>query len=219
MTTIEHALVGTDLILASGLHRRFGWQLAALGGVCAVLPDWDGLTILYSVPLFDTAHRAWGHGLFTAAVLAVVTAIFDYRFDCMQRLTLFAGRLLRMKMPDSVQYRHNEFSLIRFIVWCIAAIAAAYSHLLADIVVSGTATLSDWDVKIFYPFSDKGIVMPLVPWGDAGNTVILLFGMFAMLYWKKQIQAVAVITLFGVCCYTLTYSYLRYVVEDFLSVL
>ena len=39
MTTLEHAMVGANLVLASGLNRRFGWQLVAVAGVCAVLPD------------------------------------------------------------------------------------------------------------------------------------------------------------------------------------
>ncbi|GHT22981.1 hypothetical protein FACS189419_06300 [Planctomycetales bacterium] len=125
MTTIEHALFGTDLVLAAGLNRRFGWQLAALAGAC---------------------------------------------------------------------------------VWVVVAVIASYSHLLADIIVSGTATLADWDVKIFFPFSDKGIVYPLVPWGDVGNTVILLLGMFTMLRWNNRVRTTAVITILSVIAYSTTRS-------------
>ena len=46
MQALEHAMLGGGLVLAAGLHRRFGWQLAASAAVCATLPDWDGLTVL-----------------------------------------------------------------------------------------------------------------------------------------------------------------------------
>ncbi|GHT15219.1 hypothetical protein FACS1894170_12720 [Planctomycetales bacterium] len=206
MTTIEHALLGADLVLAAGLNRRFGWQLAAFAGVCAVLPDWDGLTILWSVPLFDTAHRSWGHGLLTSAFVAVFFALLDYRFDLMQRVAGFFRRLLRVQIPDTLLRRRQQLSFFEACIWIAVAIVASYSHLLADIIVSGTATLSDWDVKIFFPFSDKGIVYPLVPWGDVGNTVILLLGMFAMLRWNNRVQTIAVITLSLVIAYSTTRS-------------
>ncbi|GHT40760.1 hypothetical protein FACS189443_1560 [Planctomycetales bacterium] len=203
MTTIEHALLGADLVLAAGLNRRFGWQLAALAGVCAVLPDWDGLTILWSVPLFDTTHRSWGHGLLTSAVVGVFFALIDYRFDLMQRVAGFFRRLLRVQIPDTLLQRRQQLSFSGACIWVAVAIVASYSHLLADIIVSGTATLADWDVKIFFPFSDKGIVYPLVPWGDVGNTVILLLGMFAMLRWNNRVQTIAVITLSLVIAYSM----------------
>ncbi|MDR0871658.1 MAG: metal-dependent hydrolase [Planctomycetaceae bacterium] len=203
MTTIEHALLGADLVLATGLNRQFGWQLAALAGACAVLPDWDGLTILWSVPLFDTAHRAWGHGLLSSAVVAVFFALLDYRFDLMQRFAGFFVRLLRVQVSDALLQRRQPLSFSGTCVWVGAAISASYSHLLADIVVSGTATLADWDVKIFFPFSDKGIVYPLVPWGDVGNTIILLSGMFAMLRWNNRVQTIAIIILSLVIAYSI----------------
>jgi len=86
MTTLEHAMVGANLVLASGLNRRFGWQLVAVAGVCAVLPDWDALTILWSVPLFDAAHRTWGHALLLCFTITAMFALLDYRLDLMTRL-------------------------------------------------------------------------------------------------------------------------------------
>jgi len=46
MTTYEHAMLGITGALAAGLHRRYGWQIVAMAGVTAVLPDWDGLSLL-----------------------------------------------------------------------------------------------------------------------------------------------------------------------------
>ena len=51
MTTIEHAFLGANLVLATGLDKKYGWQAVALAAVCANLPDWDGLTLLWDVSL------------------------------------------------------------------------------------------------------------------------------------------------------------------------
>lgn len=46
MTVYEHAMIGINGALAMGLQRRHGWQIIALAGFAAVLPDLDGLTLL-----------------------------------------------------------------------------------------------------------------------------------------------------------------------------
>lgn len=45
MTTFEHAMLGANGVVASGLHDRFGWRLVALAAIAAIVPDWDGLTV------------------------------------------------------------------------------------------------------------------------------------------------------------------------------
>lgn len=208
MTTLEHAMVGANLVLGSGLHRSWGWQLVALGGFCALLPDWDGLTILWSVPLFDTAHRVWGHALLPCFVITTIFALLDYRCDFMTRCARFFVRWSKVKIPaieerpELLQLR-KTFPFRGICVWMIVGIVAACSHLLADLVVSGTATLADWELKLFWPFSDRGFVYPLVPWGDVGNMLILILGMFAMLRWKNHVQSIAVCSLLGVVGYSL----------------
>ena len=207
MTTLEHAMVGANLVLAGGLDRRFGWQLVAVAGVCAALPDWDGFTILWSVSLFDVAHRSWGHGLLPCLIVAAVFALLDYRFDFMTRLAQCFSRWIKTTIPAKQLERRRTFTLSGAVVWMTVAAVAALSHLLADMVVSGTATLSDWDVKLLWPFSDRGFVYPLVPWGDIGNMLILIAGMFAMLRWKNRIQSIAALTLLGVVGYTLMHGF------------
>ncbi len=203
MTTLEHALVGANLVLASGLNRRFGWQLVAVAGVCAVMPDWDGLTILWSVPLFDAAHRVWGHAFLPCFLVAALFAVLDYRFDFMARWAQAFSRWINTGIPPEQLERRRCLTVYGAAVWIAVGIIAACSHLLTDMVVSGTATLSDWDVKLLWPFSDRGFVYPLVPWGDAGNMLIMIGGMFAMLRWKNRIQSSAIVTLCGVVGYTL----------------
>ena len=78
---------------------------------------------------------------------------------------------------------------------------AAISHLLADTLVSGTATLPHWEVRWAWPFSDRGWVFALVPWGDPGMTIIFVAGTFAALRWKAQCGWIAQGTLACVACY------------------
>jgi hypothetical protein len=113
VTTFEHAMLGINGALAAGLHGRYEWRVAALAGMAAIAPDWNGLTILGGVELFDHAHRAW----------------------------------------------------------------------------------------VFWPFSSRGFVFPLVRWGDIGVTIIFVVSMFAMIRKLASIQAIALITLTLVLMY------------------
>ena len=60
-----------------------------------------------------------------------------------------------------------------------------------NLVVSGGAQLTDWELKLLWPFSPRGFIYPLVPWGDPGVSVILVAGMFAMWRWRDRLQSVA----------------------------
>jgi hypothetical protein len=66
MTVYEHALVGIDGALALGLQRPHGWQIVALAGFATLLPDFDGLTILFGIQCYADGHRLWGHNLLVA---------------------------------------------------------------------------------------------------------------------------------------------------------
>ena len=74
MTTYEHAMVGIDGALALGLQRRHGWQIVALAGLAANLPDCDGLTILFGVHAYAEGHRVWAHNLLIAGLLAAIVS-------------------------------------------------------------------------------------------------------------------------------------------------
>ena len=197
MTTIEHALLGANLVLATGLEKKFGWQLVALSAVCAVVPDWDGLTILWSVSLFDVVHRAWGHNLLVCSLVALFIAVFDYRHDMITRTTRRLVRWTKFAVPEDRLTVRSVFSWSGLMLWFFVALIATYSHLLGDMVFSGTATLSDWGLKLFLPFSDRGFVYPLISWGDVGATIIFVLGMFALLRWKNRTALIARLTLVG----------------------
>ena len=92
MTTYEHAMLGIDGVLALGLHRRYGWQIVAAGGCAAVLPDWDGLTLLLGANCYAAAHRVWGHNLLVAGLLGAALGWVLYRFDFLTNVQQRAAR-------------------------------------------------------------------------------------------------------------------------------
>ena len=58
MTTYDHAMLGVCGVLATGCQRRYGWPLVATAAVAAVLPDWDGLSLLFGAAAFDCDRAA-----------------------------------------------------------------------------------------------------------------------------------------------------------------
>jgi membrane-bound metal-dependent hydrolase YbcI (DUF457 family) len=201
MTTIEHALLGANLVLATGLEKKFGWQLVALSAVCAVVPDWDGLTILWSVSLFDVAHRAWGHNLLVCSLVALFIAAVDYRHDVVTRTARRLVQWMKFAVPEDRLAIRVIFSWSGLMLWFFVALIATWSHLVGDLVFSGTATLSDWGLKLLLPFSERVFVYPLISWGDVGVTIIFVLGMFAMLRWKNQTAWIARLTLIAAIGY------------------
>lgn len=199
VTTFEHAMLGINGAIAAGLHRRFAWRIAALAGVAAISPDWDGLTIIGGMDLFDHAHRAWGHSIFTCVVLGCVLAGLDYRFDLVgQGERPFCWAL---RIPSKARATRPNRSWRRLAIWLTVAIIAAMSHLAADVVYSGAEELSDWHLQLLWPFSSQGFVFPMVHWGDVGVTIIFVIGMFAMVRQREWIQPIALITLTLVLVY------------------
>jgi hypothetical protein len=195
LTTFEHAMLGMNGALAVGLHRQYRWQVVALAGVAAVSPDWDGLTLLFSTSVFATAHRVWGHNVLACTLIGLAIGSLDYRFDLVTHSGRFAAKLFRVQVADENLTIRDRFSKQGLMVWILVAIVAAMSQLPADMVVSGTATLPDWELKLLWPFSDRGWVFPLVPWGDVGCTLLFVAGMFAMLKWRSRVQSIAIATL------------------------
>jgi len=201
MTTYEHAMLGVTGASALGLHGKYGGSILVLAGVIAITPDWDGLTFFCGMETFDQAHRAWGHNILVGTLVGALLAVVDYRFDMAGRARRAAIRLFaREKTIPSLRTR-GERSIDGYLAWTLVGVLASLSHLPADMVVSGAAGLSDWHLQLFWPFSRRGFVFPLVAWGDVGATIIFVIGMFAMVRWPKRLQAVAVVTLLLVAVY------------------
>ncbi len=209
MTTFEHAMMGVNGALALGLQRRHGWQVVAWAGFASQLPDFDGLTILLGKSLFADGHRLWCHNLLVAGALAAAVGAIFYYF----------------RVADTVQYslakRWQAFDILlqqadspinsrkEMLIWMAVGAAAAYGHLAADAFVSIGRNLPVWGVPFLWPFSRVSFAYPLVPWGDAGVTVILVAFMFAMLRWPKFGQPLAGASFFAVTAYMIGYGHFR----------
>jgi membrane-bound metal-dependent hydrolase YbcI (DUF457 family) len=202
MTTYEHAMLGITGTLAAGLQRRFGWTVAAVAGIAAVAPDWDGLAILFSQSAFAAGHRLWGHNILACLLAGIVIGVLDYRFDLVARCGRRFVRVLPPDVPASLSLR-DEFSIRGFSIWILVAAAAALSHLPADLVFSGTASLPDWRLQPLWPFSNWSVIYPMVPWGDVGATLVFVAGMFAMLKWRQRLQSISVVTLAALVLYVI----------------
>ncbi|TWU50856.1 hypothetical protein Poly51_41490 [Rubripirellula tenax] len=206
MTTFEHALLGMNGLLATGLHRRFGWKLAVLAAVAAIAPDWDGVPMLFDMSRFEVGHRVWGHNLLTCCFLGLGLASIDYRFDLIGRAakSMTRWRPLRELAP-SVDVRHS-FSRPTWLVWVLVATVAALSQIPADAVVSGAEGLSDWALKPLWPFSNFTWIYPMIPWGNVGVTIIFAITMIAQVKQPAHVQSIAITALVSVVAYLCIWS-------------
>ena len=201
MTPYEHAMVGITGVLATGLNRRYGWPIVGLAAVAAVSPDWDGLTIVAGSAAFAASHRLWGHNVMACVLSGLVMGVVDYRFDVVTRCSRFLTRKLRLGLTGGEPRVREARFLGGFAVWIGVAVAAALSHLVGDLMFSGSATLPDWELQPWWPLSRAGYVYPLVPWGDPGASLVFVAGMFAMWKWPRRMQSISLGTLAGVILY------------------
>ena len=94
MTFFEHAMLGGTLALAAGLHRRHGWRIAVMADVAAMLPDWDGLTLIFGPAAYDLSHRIWGHNLLVAAVLGGIVGVAECFWNVSDRIRQRLARIV-----------------------------------------------------------------------------------------------------------------------------
>jgi hypothetical protein len=201
MTSFEHAMLGINGVMAAGLHRKCGYQIVAMAAVAAVIPDWDGATILVSRWAFVEGHRVWGHNVLACLIMGIAIGWLDYRFDLATRVSRFLSTWMHVAFPAGSLQVRDTFTSGGLFLWISVAYLATMSHLVGDLVVSGTKSLPDWSVQLLWPFSDRGWVFPMVAWGDVGITLVFVGGMFAMLRWRARTQMIAVVTLVGVATY------------------
>ncbi|NUQ63232.1 MAG: metal-dependent hydrolase [Pirellulales bacterium] len=201
MTSYEHFMLGVTGTVAAGLHRRFGWPIAAAAGLAAVAPDWDGLSLAFGAAAFDRVHRAWGHNLAAAALLGAIIAALEYRFGWIAG----AGRRLssKLKLPESgrVGVGFTARTLGGWGAWLGVGTAASLSHVATDMLFSGHATLSDWGIRLLWPFSERAWVYPMVSWGDPAVSILFAAGMLAMAWRPERVQRTAAVTLAAVIAY------------------
>jgi hypothetical protein len=190
MTFFEHAMVGINGSLAAGLHRRYGWPIVAMAGFTAMLPDWDGLTILLGANCYAQAHRVWGHNLLVAGLSAILVSGLAYRYHWPIRIQQWLGKhwhVFALEGEDAcIPVCTGGWRL-----WTVVGVLAAYSHLLADMVFSAGRDKQVWGVPLGWPFSHFALAYPLVLWGDIGVTLLFVAGMFAMFRWRIRTRSIA----------------------------
>lgn len=201
MTFYEHAMLGINSTLALGLQKRYDWQIIALAGTVAVLPDWDGLTILLNTQCFSEGHRVWGHNIFAAAIMAVVVFFVFYKFNVFENIKQWLAAHSLSFVGNNNRINDEQSNRGQLIVWIIIGIAAAYSHLFADMLFSIGKNLPVWGVPLFWPFSAKEFAYPAVSWGDVVPTIIFAASMFVMLRWPKSVSKTAFASILLVVCY------------------
>ncbi len=208
MTTPEHTLVGIHFAFAIGCHRIFGWSAVAMAGFASNIPDWDGLPMLFDMQRFEAGHRVWGHNVLAITLSSLLLGWTQYRYNWIERVSNWmAGKLPAAKVALSTTHEANK--RIGTMTFVGIAMFAQLLHLPCDMVVSGGNGLSDWAIQPFWPFSKTGYVYPMIPWGDVGPTVILMFGVICSAKWPKNLSQISSITLIALCTYLLARAWSR----------
>jgi membrane-bound metal-dependent hydrolase YbcI (DUF457 family) len=197
MTVYEHAMFGTTLALVLGAQRRHGWGIVATAAAAAALPDWDGLSLALGPQAYAAGHRTWGHNVLAAALAGALTGAVGY---LAHRSTRVRRALFSLNGPRVAQAPAGGILAGAPGAWIIVGSVAALSHLPADVLFSGTPE-TNWPVPLFWPFSDHGYAVPLVPWGDLGATLIFIAGMFALYRSRSRPWLIAAILLLALSAY------------------
>jgi membrane-bound metal-dependent hydrolase YbcI (DUF457 family) len=220
MTIYEHTMLGINGALATGLHRRYGWQIVALAGLASLLPDADGLTLFLGLRCYLEGHRIWTHNLLVAGIAAAIVSAVVYEADLFTRIQKWLMKRLGEEkgapspLPGRPEDGHPACTVVaqrepalvsqpapKLWLWLAIGILAAYGHLLIDVFYSGGRGLPVWGVPLFWPFSEARYAYPLVTWGDVGGTLIFIASMFAMLRWRAWIQSIAAASLLALAAY------------------
>ena len=206
MTTPEHTLVGVHLAFAMGRHRRIGLAAVTVAAVASNLPDLDGLPMLVDMSRFESGHRVWGHNVFVIGLMSLLVGGSQVVGRWADGMTDWLVRQLGGP-PDRTNGLSNGSRALggggvrsreRFrelVGWIGIALIVQLVHLPCDMVVSGGRGLTDWPVAPLWPVSRTGYVLPLVPWGDVGPTVILMAGVIQMARVRGRYQSIALVTL------------------------
>ena len=187
MTTFEHAMVGACGALALRLEQRWGWRVVAMAAVAANLPDWDGVTFLFNMDWFVVGHRLWGHNVWVCTLVAALWAWMDDRYDLMGGVRAGLARWVRMPVDQPPP----EPSVSRTGVWLATSIVASWSHLPADLVVSGGTGIAPWPIRPWWPIHSQRCTCPCISWGDPSLTLIFVAFGVALVKWPKWTTSLA----------------------------
>jgi inner membrane protein len=213
MTTPEHTLVGVHLAFATGLYRSLGWKGVVMAAVASNVPDWDGLPMLIDMQRFEAGHRVWGHSVVSIFAASLVFGWTQAAFDWIGLIGRWASARLPKAIAAPVETTTTRPGSIVALAFASVALMAQIVHLPCDMVVSGGDGLTDWAIEPWWPFSHAAYVFPLIPWGDAGPTVILMAGILMIAKLKSRLATISTLTLFGLLAYLVVRGWMRGVVD------
>jgi membrane-bound metal-dependent hydrolase YbcI (DUF457 family) len=191
MTVFEHAMLGGSLAVATGFHRRYGWSIAATAATAAVIPDWDGVSLLFGGRAYDLSHRAWGHNVFFAVVAGSLVGLAGLAGRHSERIRAIIGGARQASWTGNQSTRGGSMSVTDVIAWVGMGVVAMLSHLPIDVVYSWHPQMEPWPVRLFWPLSGRGYAMPVIAWGDVGATTVFIGEMFALYRWPDRAQQIA----------------------------
>ncbi len=200
MTVYEHIMLGGSLGLAAGLQRRYGWDVIALAGVAAALPDLDGLSIAFGPQAYASAHRVWGHNLLVAGSMGAAAGVCEYHFGFLQRLCHSATTRANAQPHIDLPAASRQRIACPLVICVTIGILASFSHLAADLVYS-YGNGQPWPLPLLWPFSGRSWVIPVLRWGDLGATLLFIVEMFALYRWPSRGTGIAWLTLALVAAY------------------
>ncbi len=147
MTTYEHAMVGITGFMATGLQRKYGWQMVLIAGIAAMSPDWDALPYVIDHDMFERGHRVWGHNVLISLLVGIAIALSEYYFNWTTKLGRTFQRLFPQMMPPEHLIPKSDQATRSLFVLMAVCVVAACSHLFADLVVSGLGADHHGDEK------------------------------------------------------------------------
>ena len=195
MTSLEHALIGIHSALALGLQRRLGWSAVAWAGVASVLPDWDGLPMLFDMARFEPGHRVWGHSLVVMVATSLLLSIVLVRWNLIGKWAAKCAKRTNAlpDMPDGPS--PLQWGGMTIASAFVIAFVAQGMHIPCDMVVASGQGLANWPVQPWWPLSRNGYVYPMISWGDPSVTIILMAGVIIQARCRRNVCLISAATL------------------------
>lgn len=172
MTPIEHSILAFNLgALCRGTRGDRGFDWAVI--VAALVPDVDGLSVVFGQTAYVRYHRTIAHSLPASVCLGVIVGLLMVRL-----------------------WRAGPRPAEAWLWACAGGAFAAASHVLVD-------AFYPWPLPLLAPFTDRTWCWPLFPWGDLWIVAIMLSSMFAHAYCRRRPRVVALATLAALVGYGL----------------
>jgi membrane-bound metal-dependent hydrolase YbcI (DUF457 family) len=156
MDPVSHAVIGRAVAAAVRPRDARARGVAAASIVGALLPDADLVLTPFGWDVYLRGHVIGTHTVMGALLTGLTSAL------------LIRLIIRRTSLP----------------ILTAAAVPAAFSHLLADVVAGGR-------LRLMWPLHEAVVSAPLVAMGDPYPVIVLLAGVVAMWRWRERLPRAA----------------------------